>query len=155
MALISRTRWMFGLFSLSLPFACGNDNPPPPPLEQTGSSCSVAAVATDCYPSLDGAALMGGARVCIDAVPGGYCTHLCAADTDCCAVPGECRTPYPQVCSPFESMAMKYCFLSCENSDLADAGATDANAFCATYAHAGLNCRSTGGGALNRKVCLP
>src|SRR5258708_24474012 len=138
--------------SLSLPLACGNNNPPPPPPEQAGQSCAVAA---DCYSNLDGAALMGGAAVCIDKVPGGYCSHLCTVDTDCCAIAGECKTSYPQVCAPFESTPMQYCFLSCEDASVADAGVTDPNAFCATYAHAGLTCRSTGGGAKNRKVCRP
>jgi len=147
---------MMGMLSSSLllPFACGSDNPPPPPPEQAGSSCTVATVAADCYPNLDGGALQGGTRVCIDKVPGGYCSHFCTMDADCCAVPGECNTPHPEVCAPFENMTMKYCFLSCENADLADAGVTDGNTFCATYAHAGLTCRATGGGA-PRKVCMP
>src|SRR5882672_6570688 len=92
MSQVLRAARMMGLFSLSLllPFACGNDNPPPPPPEQTGSSCTVATVATDCYPNLDGGALQGGTRVCIDKVSGGYCTHFCTMNSDCCAVPGEC-----------------------------------------------------------------
>ena len=93
--------------------------------------------------------------MCLDRVPGGYCTHICSVDTDCCAVPGECRTSYPQVCSPFESAPDKYCFLSCEDRDLADAGVVDADTFCATYAWVGFKCRSSGGGTQNRKVCTP
>ena len=135
------------------PVACGNDNPPPPPPEQAGQACTSAA---QCYPSTDGAALMGGPAVCLDRVPNGYCTHVCTADSDCCAVPGECRTGFPQVCSPFESAPDKYCILSCEDTVLGDAGfSADANAFCATYAHAGFSCRSSGGGVQNRKVCTP
>jgi hypothetical protein len=132
------------------PIACGNDDPPP--LEQTGQACSNAS---QCYTGTDGAALMGGPAVCMDRVPGGYCTHICTQDSDCCAVPGECRTAFPQVCSPFESLPDHYCILSCEDVVLADAGATDANVFCATYAHAGFSCRSSGGGVTNRKVCVP
>jgi hypothetical protein len=45
-----------------------------------------------------------------------------------------------------------YCFLSCEDRLL---GGLDPNVYCATYAYAGFNCRSTGGGSLNRKVCTP
>src|SRR5882672_1003614 len=96
---VGRT-WAFALVAMWLA-ACGNDNPPPPPLEQTGQACTAPS---ECFLGTDGAALMGGPAVCLDRVPGGYCTHLCTADTDCCAVPGECRTSYPQVCSPFESM---------------------------------------------------
>jgi hypothetical protein len=49
---------------------------------------------------------------------------------------------------------MKYCFLSCDNVP-GDAGVTDADAFCHTYANAQFSCRSTGGGSQNRKVCVP
>jgi hypothetical protein len=133
--------------------ACGSNNPPPV-VENAGQSCTPATV-SQCYPATDGATLMGGAAVCLDRVPDGYCTHFCTADTDCCAVPGECRSAWPQVCAPFESTGMKYCFLSCEDAEIADAGATSADTFCATYAKAGLSCRSTGGGSQNRKVCVP
>ena len=131
--------------------ACGNSNPPPPP-EQTGQACTAAS---ECFSGIDGAALQGGAAVCLDRVPGGYCTHFCSMNSHCCAVPGECRTSYPQVCAPFESTGNMYCFLSCEDRDLADAGVVDADAFCATYAWVGFKCRSTGGGSQNRKVCVP
>ena len=86
---------------------------------------------------------------------GGYCTHLCSADTDCCALAGECQTGVVEVCSPFESMGSKYCFLSCEDSIVNKAGLADANLYCQQYASRAFGCRSTGGGAANRKVCLP
>ena len=54
--------------------------------ENAGSSC---AAPTDCYPNVDGGALNGAVQ-CLTRVPGGYCTHLCQSDADCCAVPGEC-----------------------------------------------------------------
>ena len=134
-----------------VPFACGGDDAPGGG-EQTGSSCTSAA---QCFPDTHDAALQGGPAVCMDRVPGGYCTHICTTDADCCAVPGECRTGYPQVCSPFESTKeIKYCFLSCEAVP-GDAGVTDANAFCGAYAHQGFGCRSSGGGSDNRKVCVP
>jgi hypothetical protein len=98
---------------------------------------------------------MGGPAVCLPVTGGGYCTHKCTADTDCCAVPGECKTSFPQVCSPFESQPDKYCILSCEDAQVSDAGVADANTFCATYAHVGFTCRSSGGGSQNRKVCMP
>ena len=138
------------------PFACGHDAPPPP-IKQAGQPCTPTATqpAGQCYSNLDGAALRGGAAVCLDKVTGGYCTHICQTDADCCALSGECKTPYPQVCSPFESTGDKYCFLSCEDAVFADAGISDANSFCVTYANAAFNCRSSGGGNLNRKVCVP
>ena len=146
-------RWI-GILVMGLvvgPYACGGDEAPPPGGEQTGQSCTSAA---QCFPDTHDAALQGGPAVCMDRVPNGYCTHICTTDADCCAVPGECRTGYRQVCAPFESTNMKYCFLSCEAVP-GDSGVTDTDAFCAAYAHAGFGCRSTGGGSENRKVCVP
>jgi hypothetical protein len=139
-----------GVAILSM-LACGNDTTPPVLLvEQTGSSCTAPA---NCYPTLDAAMLMGQVT-CLTPPATGYCTHTCNVDTDCCAVSGECNG-YPQVCSPYQSTPDKYCFLSCEQVDLADAGVADANAFCTKYAALGMACRSTGGGSQNRKVCMP
>lgn len=133
------------------PFACGGDDAPPPG-EQTGQSCTSAA---QCFPDIPDGGLKGGGPVCIDRVTGGYCTHTCTTDADCCAVPGECKTGYPQVCSPFESTnKIMYCFLSCEELPN-DAGVTSGDAFCTTYAHKAFGCRSSGGGPENRKVCVP
>jgi hypothetical protein len=50
---------------------------------------------------------------------------------------------------------MMFCFLSCEDEDLADVGYDDGNAYCGYYAHSAFSCRSTGGGSENRKVCVP
>ena len=122
--------------------------------ESTGQSCKVA---DDCYPGLDGGFVKGEVR-CLDRVTGGYCTHLCQTDADCCAVPGECRTGFKQVCSPFESTGLNMCFLSCEAADLRpapDGGVLDETAFCQIYGGAELKCRSSGGGSKNRKVCVP
>jgi hypothetical protein len=148
------TRWALMLLAsgvLVWAHACGGNDAPPTGGEQTGQSCTSPA---QCFPDTHDAALQGGAAVCLDRVTGGYCTHICATDADCCAVPGECRTGYPQVCSPFESTNMKYCFLSCEVVP-DDAGVTDTDAFCGAYAHQGFGCRSSGGGSQNRKVCVP
>jgi hypothetical protein len=133
-------------------FACDDDddNTMLPP-EHAGQACANAG---ECYRQLDGAALQGGPAFCLDRVPGGYCTHLCSTDADCCAIPGECKTPQPQVCAPFESTGQKYCFLSCESAIVSQSG-YDESAYCTTYAHASFGCRSTGGGAQNRKVCVP
>ena len=124
--------------------------------EQAGSACTSPAT---CYPGVaadagDAGALRG-AVLCLDRVPGGYCTHTCETDSDCCAVPGECKTGFPQVCSPFEATGQKMCFLSCEKAviDAADAG--DSTTFCGTNANSAFSCRSSGGGSANRKVCVP
>jgi hypothetical protein len=94
--------------------------------------------------------------VCLTKYPGGYCTHTCTTDADCCATPGECKTGFKQVCSPFENQETKYCFLSCEDADITASpndGTTDPNAYCQKFAGETLSCRSTGGGDLNRKFC--
>lgn len=105
----------------------------------------------DCYPDVeDPTTIVGGPVVCLDRVPEGYCTHECTTDADCCAVPGECATDLRQVCAPFESTGKMMCFIACEAEDVGDA---DANDYCHEYASTGFGCRSTGGGADNRKVC--
>jgi hypothetical protein len=132
--------------------------------EPTGSTCQEA---NDCYAGLDTSDLSGDVA-CIDKVEDGYCTHECETDDDCCAVEGECRTGFKQVCASFENTDVKYCFLSCEDADLvpaqggaggmsgvAGAGAVDANEYCEREANPRFTCRSTGGGNENRLVCLP
>jgi hypothetical protein len=111
--------------------------------EGVGSSCSEAS---QCYSAVRDE--VQGAPVCLDRVQGGYCTHNCSSDDDCCAVAGECPNGREQVCGPFESTGLRLCFLSCEEQ-------SDADAYCARHAQAGFTCRSTGGGAQNRKVCVP
>ena len=96
-----------------------------------------------------------GAAACLTQVPNGYCTHACAADTDCCAVAGECPQAHAEVCAPFESTGAMDCFLSCEADLVSRAGFTDDTTFCQKYANAAFICRSTGGGSTNRKVCVP
>ena len=123
--------------------------------EQTGAVCTAP---TDCFKNVEAGALKGEPQ-CLDRVRGGYCTHLCAADTDCCAVPGECVTDLKQVCSPFESTGQKMCFLSCEDADVraVDGGPApaDEQEFCQRSAGWDFICRSSGGGSQNRKVCVP
>jgi hypothetical protein len=145
-------------------------------VEQAGQACTAA---TQCYPDKAaqdageaGAQLdIKGAITCLDRVPNGYCTHECTQDSDCCAVPGECRTGIKQVCSPFTNdSTTKYCFLSCESADIqagiaanVDAGGWDGgdadggadNAYCYWYASVYATCRSSGGGKENRQVCIP
>src|SRR5262249_3686677 len=108
-------------------------------------------------PGLQEAGTLRGAVQCLDRVTNGYCTHLCQSDSDCCAVPGECRTGFRQVCAPFESTGQMMCFLSCEDADIAssDAGTSASTLYCHNFANAAFGCRSTGGGKANRKVCVP
>ncbi len=113
--------------------------------EQTGQGC---AVANDCYANVAVADIQGDVQ-CLDRVAGGYCTHLCQDDGDCCAVAGECNAVDTQVCGPFESTGMMMCFISCEPAAIQG----DADTFCEGY-HPDFGCRSTGGGAANRKVCV-
>lgn len=144
----------FGLI-LGLTFgllpACSSDNDGGPAPTNTGQAC---ATADQCYPGVKAGELLGEA-VCLDKVTDGYCTHTCAVDSDCCAAAGECAGGHAEVCSPFESTADMYCFLSCEDDDLAKTTLKDADQYCQTYAGAAFGCRSTGGGSKNRKVCMP
>jgi hypothetical protein len=137
--------------SLALGCSSGSDGNGSPGPTDTGQSC---ASADQCYPGVKTSELMGDA-VCLDKVTGGYCTHLCAQDTDCCAAAGECVDSHAEVCSPFESTPEMYCFLSCESDDLSKTTLTDADVYCHTYAGAAFGCRSSGGGSQNRKVCMP
>jgi len=171
--------------------ACGGDDDAPPPpaqpaaeagagargFEPAGQACTSAA---QCYIDTsdagDGGQLaVQGTIFCETKVENGYCTHECTDDSNCCAVPGECRTAVKQVCSPFTNTDdPKYCFLSCEEEDIraaiaanADAGGWDggawdggdagdlANDYCYHYASVYSECRSSGGGKQNRKVCIP
>lgn len=134
--------------------ACSNSSNNNGTTEQTGQSC---AAPTDCYPGLDAGTLKGAVQ-CLTRVTGGYCTHLCTTDADCCAVPGECKTGFKQVCAPFESTGQNMCFLSCEAADVTaapNAGTTDPTTYCHDFANAAFGCRSTGGGKANRQVCVP
>ncbi|MDX2056066.1 MAG: hypothetical protein SFV15_26935 [Polyangiaceae bacterium] len=93
--------------------------------------------------------------MCLDRVQGGYCTHTCQDDSECCSAAGECSTTHTEVCSPFESTGMNMCFLSCEKTDLDAAKVTDDQEYCQRFAGSSFICRSSGGGANNRKVCVP
>lgn len=136
--------------ALLLSAACSSDNSGPGPTN-TGAACTSV---NQCYPGVKDGDLLGDAE-CLDRVTGGYCTHHCTQDSDCCAAAGECPGNHLEVCGPFESTGEMYCFLSCEKADLDAAAFTDADVYCHTYASAAFNCRSTGGGSKNRKVCLP
>jgi hypothetical protein len=138
--------WTVITVVLALAAGCGNDNGP---VENTGSACTAGG---DCFKSAK--APLKGDVVCLTKVTGGYCTHTCQTDADCCAVEGECRSGIKQVCSPFENMPQKYCFLSCEPDVVTPSGKDEAT-YCHENAHVSFSCRSSGGGAMNRKVCVP
>jgi hypothetical protein len=126
---------------------CGSKN------EQAGTPCSVP---DDCYPDVQDKTKIMGQVVCLTQYPNGYCTHRCTVDTDCCAVSGECRTGFKQVCSSFENQPDLYCLVSCADADIAaspNEGTTDPTAYCQKFAGSTLTCRSSGGGSLNRKFC--
>lgn len=139
-----------GLVFWLLP-ACSSDSNSGPGPTNTGQSC---ASADQCYPGVKAGELLGEA-VCLDKVTGGYCTHSCTLDSDCCAAAGECAGAHAEVCAPFESTDGMYCFLSCEDAALEQTTLKDADQYCRTYAGAAFGCRSTGGGSDNRKVCMP
>jgi hypothetical protein len=138
-------------FGFCLLPACSSDSNGGPGPTNTGQSCTGA---DQCYPGVKTGELQGDA-VCLDKVTSGYCTHYCTQDSDCCATVGECAGNHAEVCSPFESNPDMYCFLSCEDTDLANTTLTDADTYCHTFAGAAFGCRSTGGGSKNRKVCMP
>ncbi len=145
-----RTLWSLTLVALIVP-ACADDGDGNEAGEQAGQAC---ADPSECYPDAEPDTLQAGGMegaaevICLGNVDGGYCTHTCVTDDDCCAAEGECATDLPQVCAPFENTGMMMCFLTCE-------GISDGDAYCANEAHPDFICRSTGGGAANRKVCVP
>jgi len=134
--------------STSLAAACDDDDGIDAG-ENTGSAC---ATADECYPDVAEGELAG-EPICMDIGDDGYCTHTCTDDADCCAAAGECSSGLAQLCAPFTSDPDTYCFLSCEAEDLPEG--YEENAYCQEYAHPAFNCRSTGGGSDNKKVCVP
>jgi hypothetical protein len=130
------------------PLACGDDD-----VEDTGEACTVA---DDCYDEVleEDRDMIAGEIECLERVEGGYCTHQCETDDDCCAVDGECDSnDIRVVCSPFENESgIKRCFLACEAEDIGD---QEESEYCQEFAHEDFGCRSSGGGDENRKVCVP
>lgn len=132
---------------------CGDDDDEDGGSGGTGSPDNTGKVCDapdDCYPDVADGELLGTA-MCLDRVRGGYCTHTCTADTDCCAAEGECKTQLKQVCAPFESSTDKMCFLSCEDADRGGLGEQE---YCQKEASTDFICRASGGGD-PRKVCVP
>ena len=127
---------------------CGDDD------ADTGEACSVP---DDCYDDVieENRDMIAGEIECLDRVEGGYCTHQCETDDDCCLVDGECDDSgdHRVICSPFENESgIKRCFLACEAEDIGD---LEENEFCQDFANDEFGCRSSGGGSENRKVCVP
>jgi hypothetical protein len=146
-----RCRLPFILVSVCLAAAaaCGDDD-----AEDTGAAC---AVPDDCYDDVidEDRDMITGEIECLDRVEGGYCTHQCETDDDCCLVEGECddSSDARVICSPFENESgIKRCFLACEAEDIGDFEESD---YCHEFAHEEFGCRSSGGGSENRKVCVP
>src|SRR5512142_1495531 len=125
--------------------ACSSSQP------NVGQPCTSAS---QCYSGIDAAALQGTAT-CLTSITNGYCTHTCTTTAECCAVSGECKAGYKEVCAPFESNPTTYCFLSCDPADITASGngTMDPTAYCQKYASASFTCRSTGGGSANMKFC--
>jgi hypothetical protein len=115
-----------------------------------GKPCTAAG---ECYPGVDAGALSGPVT-CLTKYPGGYCTHTCTTDADCCKIAGECKTNFKEVCASFENQPVMYCFLSCDSADIAASGSstTNADTFCQENVASGTTCRATGGGN-PRKFC--
>ena len=153
-----RGAWIAAVGALLAAAACGSSDTPSGTggagaggqPAKTGSSC---ASSSECYRGLDGATVLGQVE-CLDHVTSGYCTHQCTTDADCCAIPGECAAGLRQVCASFESTGQMLCFFSCDGADL-QPPSIDPSVFCQHQASADFGCRSTGGGAKNRKACLP
>lgn len=74
----------------------------------------------------------------------GFCTWSCVDDMDCSE---EFDEDFDYLCASFESEAGKYCFPGCREDD----PDVPEDEVCPP----GYECRSTGGGAENRRVCFP
>ncbi|HEY2365420.1 MAG TPA: hypothetical protein VGH87_03500 [Polyangiaceae bacterium] len=142
--LAGMSKWISSFIVVAVVVACSSST-------SVGQPCTTAA---NCYPGVDAAALLG-TPTCLTSITNGYCTHTCTADTDCCAVSGECKTGYKEVCAPFESQPTSYCFLSCDPADIAASGngTMDPSAYCQKFGNSSFTCRSTGGGGANKKFC--
>ena len=123
--------------------ACGNGNDDDDDDESNASTIEnvyrACGTAEDCdLPDVD--------PVCLDKAGEGFCTWECAIDDDC-AESEEQQGDWALVCASFESNELSYCFPRCR--EIADTA--DPEGVCPS----GFSCRSTGGGASNRKVCFP
>jgi hypothetical protein len=97
------------------------------------ASCDTSEDCTDLSETAEG--------VCLQFSDEEICTWTCATDADC-----ESDEDYPRVCAPFQEGLDTWCFPSCEDADVSDPEKPCPE---------GYTCRSTGGGAENRKFCAP
>ena len=74
----------------------------------------------------------------------GFCSWICAEDADCSE---EFDEDFDYLCASFESQPEKYCFPACREDD----PELSEDEICPP----GYECRSTGGGVENRRVCFP
>lgn len=104
-----------------------------------------AAPRDDCFEGLE----IQGDAICFTQVEGGYCSHTCTSNADCCAVEGECDPAFDYVCTGLEERSGSFCFVACnlEGFSGGDQSICDAVA-------EGLECRNTGRG-VGSQVCLP
>lgn len=86
-------------------------------------------VPEDCEPPEDKQA------ACVAKDSGGFCSWTCGGDADC-----DIDDDIEYACASFESTSGMYCFPSCEVDDVCPED---------------FECRSTGGGSNNRKICFP
>ena len=79
---------------------------------------------------------------CVPKENWGFCTWSCTEDSHCSEDGDE---DYDFVCASFEEQTGKFCFPSCREEG------TEEEEVCPD----GYECRSTGGGSENRRVCFP
>lgn len=103
------------------------------------AAVAVAACGDDLYAPCDTAADCsppeGRQAACVDKEGTGFCSWLCDDDPDCDTDDGV-----RYVCASFEQNPDEYCFPACDG----DVACPD-----------GFECRSTGGGVNQRRVCFP
>jgi hypothetical protein len=85
-----------------------------------GYQVPTCSTAQDCYPDASSVAIFTMNPQCLTTSSGGYCTHVCSSDSDCCIWPSECPSGQHQVCVPFSSSSSNMvCAISCGSSDIA------------------------------------
>lgn len=105
-------------------------------------ACGGSPIYAPCDVAADCPAPEGVTSECLDAdAEAGFCTWSCDEDQDCAFDEDD----YERVCAPLDSEPGKHCFPSCEEADDDDPEACPPN----------FECRSTGGGNENRKICFP